>query len=139
MWRFMQLGIVLAVLLVANRARAADQNHFASIYLDDKKIGQLQYTVRTNDQGVIEELKTRSSLSILGFQVYYFTQDLHEVWKSGELQSMQGNTDDHRTIFKSSLERNPTEYDGTLNGKTLTLPHAAFPTSVWHYAITQKS
>ena len=69
MWRFMQLGIVLAVLLVANGARAADQNHFASIYLDDKKIGQVQYTVRTNDQGVVEELKTRSSLSILGFQV----------------------------------------------------------------------
>jgi Family of unknown function (DUF6134) len=130
---------VFAVLLMAQGTRAADQNHFASIYLDGKKIGQVQYTVRTDDQGVVEELKTRSSLSILGFQVYYFTQDLHEVWKSGELQSMQGNTDDHRTIFKSSLERNPTEYDGVLNGKTLTLPHDAFPTSVWHYAITQRA
>jgi len=139
MWRFMQLGIVLAVLLVANGARAADQNHFASIYLDDKKIGQVQYTVRTNDQGVVEELKTRSSLSILGFQVYYFTQDLHEVWKSGELQNMQGNTDDHSTIYKTWLQRNPTEYDGLLNGKALTLPRDAYPTSVWHYAITQKS
>jgi hypothetical protein len=139
MWRLVQRGIVFAVLLVAQGARAADQNHFASIYLDGKKIGQVQYTVRTDDQGAVEELKTRSSLSILGFQVYYFTQDLHEVWKSGELQSMQGNTDDHRTIFKSWLERNPTEYDGVLNGKTLTLPHDAFPTSVWHYAITQKA
>src|SRR4029077_18246672 len=139
MWRLVQRGIVFAVLLMAQGARAADQNHFASIYLDGKKIGQVQYTVRTDDQGAVEELKTRSSLSILGFQVYYFTQDLHEVWKSGELQSMQGNTDDHRTIFKSSLERNPTEYDGVLNGKTLTLPHDAFPTSVWHYAITQKA
>src|SRR5262245_25345312 len=139
MWRLIQLGIVFAVFLMAHGARAEDQNHFASIFLDGKKIGQVQYTVRTNDQGVIEELKTRSSLSILGFQVYYFTQDLYEVWKSGELQSMQGNTDDHRTIYKSSLQRNPTEYDGILNGKTLTLPHDAFPTSVWHYAITQKS
>ena len=26
-----------------------------------------------------------------------------------------------------------------LNGKALTLPHDAFPTSVWHYEITQKS
>ncbi len=26
-----------------------------------------------------------------------------------------------------------------LNGKPLTLPHDAFPTSVWHYKITQKS
>ena len=139
MWQLVQWGTVFAVLLMAHGALAADQNHFASIYLDGKKIGQVQYTVRTNDQGVVEELKTRSSLSILGFQVYYFTQDLHEIWKSGELQSMQGNTDDHRTIYKSSLQRNPTEYDGMLNDKTLTLPHDAFPTSVWHYAITQKS
>ena len=139
MWRLVQRGIVFAVLLLAQGARAADQNHFASIYLDGKKIGQVQYTVRTDVEGVVEELKTRSSLSILGFQVYYFNQDLHEVWKSGELQSLQGNTDDHRTIFKSSLERNPTEYDGVLNGKPLTLPHDAFPASVWHYAITQKA
>jgi hypothetical protein len=122
----------------AQRTRGGSKS-FASIYLDDKKIGQVHYMVRTNDQGMVEELKTRSSLSILGFQVYYFTQDLHEVWKSGELQNMQGNTDDHSTIYKSSLQRNPTEYDAMLNGKTLTLPHDAFPTSVWHYAITQKS
>ena len=139
MWQLVQWGIVFAVLLMAHGALGADQNHFASIYLDGKKIGQVQYTVRTNDQGVVEEIKTRSSLSILGFQVHYFTQDLHEVWKGGELQSMQGNTDDHSTIYKASLQRNPTEYDGVLNGKSLTLPHDAFPASVWHYAITQKS
>src|SRR5262245_35184096 len=139
MWRFIRLGILFAALLMAHSARAADQNHFASIFLDGKKIGQVQYTVRTNDQGVVEELKTRSSLSILGFQVYHFTQDLYEVWKGGELHSMQGNTDDHSTIYKTWLQRNPTEYDGTLNGKALSLPPDAYPTSVWHYAITQKS
>ncbi|HEY7322402.1 MAG TPA: DUF6134 family protein [Candidatus Binatia bacterium] len=132
-------GIALALLLIGRGAAAADQNHFASIYLDGKKIGQVHYMVRTDDQGMVEQLKTRSSLSILGFQVYYFTQDLHEVWKSGELQNLQGNTDDHNTIYKSSLQRNSTEYDGVLNGKNLTLPHNAFPTSVWHYAITQQS
>jgi calcineurin-like phosphoesterase family protein len=139
MSRLTQVEIMFAVLFMVQGAHAADQNHFASIFLDGKKIGQVHYTVRTNDQGMVEEIKTRSSLSILGFQVYYFTQDLHEVWKSGELQNLQGNTDDHNTIYKSSLQRNPTEYDGVLNGKTLTLPHNAFPTSVWHYAITQKS
>ena len=57
----------------------------------------------------------------------------------GELQSLQGDTDDHRTVYKSSLQRNPKEYDAVLNGKNLTLPHDAFPTSVWHFEITQKS
>lgn len=139
MSRLVQCMIVLAVLVISHGASATDQNHFASIYLDGKKIGQIHYMLRTNEKGMVEELKTRSSLSILGFQVYYFTQDLHEVWNEGELQSMQGDTDDHRTVYKSSLQRNPKEYDAVLNGKTLTLPHGAFPTSVWHYEITQKA
>lgn len=130
---------VLALLIISQRAGAEDQNHFASIYLDEKKIGQVHYILRTDEKGFVEELKTRSSVSILGFQVYYFTQDLHEVWKTGELQSLRGDTDDHRKIYKSSLKRNPKEYNGTLNGKPLTLPHNAFPASVWHYEITQKS
>ena len=131
--------IVLAVLLVTAHADAADQNHFASIYLGKEKIGQIHYVLRTDARGMVEELKTRSSVSILGFQVYYFTQDLHESWKSGELQSMHGDTDDHRKLYKSTLKRNAKEYDVTLNAKPLTLPHDAFPTSVWHYRITEQN
>src|SRR5262245_65724920 len=116
MLRLLRCMTALAVLVISHRAIAADQNHFASIYLDEKKIGQIHYTLRTNEKGMVEELKTRSSVSILGFQVYYYTQDLHEVWKTGELQSLRGDTDDHRTIFKSSLKRNPKEYTGMLNG-----------------------
>ena len=139
MWLLAQCMSVLAVLMIAPRAGAGDENHFASIFLNGNKIGQIHYMVRTDEKGMVEQLKTRSSLSILGIQVYYFAQDLQEVWKNGELQHMQGDTDDHRTVYKSSLERNPKEYDGLLNGKSLTLPHDAFPTSVWHYQITQKS
>jgi hypothetical protein len=139
MSRLLRCMTALAVLVISHRAVAADQNHFASIYLDEKKIGQIHYTLRTDEKGMVEELKTRSSVSILGFQVYYFTQDLHEVWKAGELQSMRGDTDDHRKIYTASLKRNPKEYNGVLNGKSLILPHNAFPTSVWHYEITQKS
>ena len=61
------------------------------------------------------------------------------MWKAGELQSIRGDTDDHRKIYKSSLKRNPKEYTGALNGKPLTLPHDAFPASVWHYEITRQS
>src|SRR5262245_704624 len=101
MWRLIQLGLVLGALLVANGARAADQTHFASIFLDGKKIGQVQYTVRTNDQGVVEEPKTRSALSILGFQVYHFTQDLHEVWKTVNCKACRGT----RTIIAQYSKR----------------------------------
>ena len=137
--RWLRWMTVLAMLAISHDVSAADQNHFASIYLDGKKIGQIHYTVQTNEKGMVEQLKTRSSLSILGIQIYYFTQDLHEVWSQGELQSMQGDTDDHRTVYKSSVQRTPEDYNALLNGKALTLPSDAFPTSVWHYEITQKS
>ena len=108
--------IVLAVLVLSRGAGATDQNHFASIYMDGKNRSNSLHASNQR-KGMVEELKTRSSLSILGFQVYYFTQDLHEVWNEGELQSMQGDTDDHHTIYKSSLQRNPKEYDAVLNGR----------------------
>ncbi len=130
---------VLAVLVVSHVAGAADQNHFASIHLNEKKIGSVHYTLRLNEKGMVEELRTRSSVSILGIKLHYFTQDLHEVWKDEEPKSIQGYTDDHGKIYELSLQRNVKEYDVVLNGKRLTLPHDAFPTSVWHYKITQKS
>ena len=130
---------VLAVLVVSHVAGAADQNHFASIHLNGKKIGSVHYTLRLNEKGMVEELRTRSSVSILGIKLHYFTQDLHEVWKDEEPKSIRGYTDDHGKIYELSLQRNAKEYDVVLNGKPLTLPHDAFPTSIWHYKITQKS
>lgn len=130
---------VLAVLLIVREASAADENRFASIYLDGDKIGQVHYTVRYDEKGLIEELRTTASMSLLGIKLFHFTQDLHEVWKAGELQHMRGYTNDDGDVYEASLERNATEYDAVLNGKSLTLPHDAFPTSVWHYQITQKS
>lgn len=139
MSRFTQWLAVLAVLLVSHVAGAVDQNHFLSMSLNGKKIGQIHYFVRYNEKGEVEEIKTRSSVSILGIKVHHFTQDLHEVWKDGELKSIRGYTDEHGKIYELSLQRNPKEYDAVLNSKPLTLPHDAFPTSVWHYKITQKS
>lgn len=130
---------VLAVLLIVREAPAADHNHFASIYLDGDKIGQVHYTVRYDEKGQVEELRTRASISILGIKLFHFTQHLHEMWKDGELQRMRGHTDDDGDVYEASVERNPTEYDAVLNSKSLTLPPDAFPTSVWHYQITQKS
>ena len=119
---------------------AADDDHFfASIHLDDGKIGQVHYTVQYDDQGEIEELKTRASVSVLGIEVFHFTQHLHEVWQGGELQSLTGHTDDDGAVYETSLDRQPSEYDGTLNGKSLALPRDAFPTSLWHYRITEQS
>ena len=123
-------------------AWAADpqlENHFATIQVDGKKIGQVHYTLQRDEQGEIETLKTRASMSILGINLYSFSQDLNEQWASGELQSMDGHTNDDGKKFDVSLKREPDAYGAVLNGKSVTLPHNAFPNSVWHYEITEQS
>jgi hypothetical protein len=130
------------VLALAGTAAAADkthENHFATIRVDGKKIGQVHYTLTYDEGGEVEALKTNASYSVLGFEVYSFSQDLDERWQSGELQSMDGNTNDDGDKYQASVARKPDDYTGVLNGKNLTLPHNAFPNSVWHYQITEQS
>jgi len=134
--------VVLIVFGLTSNLWAADPqlaNHFATIQVDGKKIGQVHYTLQRDEQGEIETLKTRASMSILGINLYSFSQDLNEQWVSGELQAMDGHTDDDGKKFQVSLERKPAEYEAVLNDKPLTIPHGAFPNSVWHYAITEQS
>lgn len=132
----------LAVIGFMSTASAADkksENHFATIRVDGKKIGQVHYTLTYDEQGEIESVKTTASYSVLGFTVYSFSQDVREHWQSGELQTMAGHTDDNGDKFQISLERKPDDYAAVLNGKDLTLPHDAFPNAVWHYRITEQS
>jgi Family of unknown function (DUF6134) len=130
------------VIGLAGSAAAADkthENHFATIRVDGKKIGQVHYTLTYDEGGELESLKTTASYSVLGFEVYSFSQDLRERWQASQLQSMDGHTNDDGKKYQASVERKPDEYAGVLNGKNLTLPHNAFPTSVWHYQITEQS
>jgi Family of unknown function (DUF6134) len=115
------------------------ENRFATIRVDGKKIGQVHYTLTYDEDGEVEEVKTRASYSMLGIKLYSFSQDMHEQWQSGELQAMNGHTDDNGTKYQAALERKPDEYAGTLNNKSVTLPHDAFPSAVWHYQITEQS
>lgn len=120
-------------------ADAQQENHFATIQVDGKKIGQVHYTLQRDEQGEIETLKTTASMSILGINLYSFSQDLNEQWASGELQAMDGHTNDDGKKFEVSLKREPDAYGAVLNEKSTTLPHNAFPNSVWHYEITEQS
>ena len=133
-------GLLLLILLfiLVNQVNAElYQNQFASIMMGKKKIGQVHFMTKHDDNGVLQELSTRSSLSILGIEVYHHTMHVHEIWKDGEMQRLWGNTNDHGDIYEINLQRNSENYSGTLNNSLVTIPHNAFPAAVWHYAITQ--
>jgi hypothetical protein len=138
--RFTKLILSTALLLLpvsALEAKSLD-NRFASILVDGKKIGTVHFAVTSSDNGELEVLRTRASYSVLGITVYSFTQDLQELWKDGELQSVTGKTDDDGTTYDFDLKRMADGYEGTLNDKPVKLPLNAFPASLWHYAITQQ-
>jgi hypothetical protein len=133
--------IVLASLLYGlaapSPARASQvEQFFASIFLDKKKIGQVHIRLTRGETGEIEELRARSSVSMLGIKLYEFTQDLNQTWKDGELQKMSGNADDNGKKYDVAVDREPDKYRGTVNGKPVTLPIEAFPNTLWHYGIT---
>lgn len=133
---------VFAVLMCLSSWASADASHenfFATILLDGKKIGQVHYSVKTNEQGELEELRTKASLSVLGVKLYDFSQNLHEQWSGGELQSLNGHTNDDGKVYDTDVKRTAKEYEATLNKEPLTLPHDAFPISLWHYAVSQQS
>ena len=139
--RPLQLLTLAAVLAIGSGAAAAGraENHFGSIYIDNKKAGQVHYTVEYDGDGAVETLRTRASLSILGIKLFNFEQNLHEAWHSGDLQTLNGRTDDDGKIYDGELKRQPTQYQGVLNGRPVELPLKAFPASVWHYAIVDQS
>ena len=115
------------------------ENRFGSIHIDGKKAGQIHYTIEYGEAGDVETLRTRASLSILGVKVFSFEQSLHEEWRRGELQAFRSRTDDGGKIFEAVLSRGTAVYRGSLNGSPLELPDKAFPASVWHYGIVDRT
>lgn len=131
--------ILLIGLSTAARAGVGTENRFGSIHIDGKKAGQIHYTIEYGETGDVETLRTRASLSILGIKLFNFEQNLHEEWRRGELQQLRSRTDDGGKIFEASLSRATEVYRGSLNGTPLELPDRAFPASVWHYRIVDRT
>lgn len=140
MFKFKTLMVlVAATVLIASSALADSrhENHFATISLKGKKIGQIHYVITYNKKGELEEIRSKASYTLFGIRLYDFTQHLHEKWAQGELQEIWGNSDDNGKINEVTLKRTKTEYDATLNKKPVVLPHRAFPLSFWHYGMSQ--
>ncbi len=127
--------LLLFLCIAANISHAEMyENRFASVMLGEKKIGHVHFMTKHDDKGTLQELKTRSSLSLLGVELYHHTLHVHEIWKDGEMQRLWGSADDHGDTYEINLQRIAGNYSGTLNANRVTLPHNAFPTAVWHYA-----
>lgn len=136
------LALILVILLIPvfmlSIARADTfKNYFASIMVGNKKVGQVHYTAQHDNEGTLQELKTRASYSILGFEVYHHALHTHEYWEADEMERLWSNTDEHGTTYEMDINRKSDGYTGTLNNQRVELPADSFPTAVWHYAVTE--
>ena len=133
--------ILLSSWLAPSLAVAADghRNHFASILLDGKKIGTVHYSVKHNEEGQVEQVKTKASMSVFGLKLYDFTHNLHEEWSDGKLQSMRSHANENGRVDEITLQRDATQFVATRNDERLTLPRSAFPLSLWHHGVVQQS
>jgi hypothetical protein len=129
--------MVISTIAMSTARADTFKNHFASIMLGSKKIGQVHYTARHDNDGELQELKTRASLSILGIEVYHHTLHTHEYWEADEMKRLWGQANDHGTTYEMDLNHKSDGYAGTLNKQLIELPETSFPTAVWHYAITK--
>jgi hypothetical protein len=130
---------VVSLLAATTGHTAEPEQFFASVFLDKKKIGQLHVRVSRAETGEIEELRARASVTMLGINLYEFTNDLTQTWRDGELQQLQGVADDNGKKYDLRLKRQSTQYSGSVNSKMVTLPIEAFPNSIWHYGIVDQS
>lgn len=115
------------------------ENVFASVTLDGKKIGQIQFTLTSGPTGEVEELRTNASISVFGVNLYTFSQHLHEVWRNNSLQSLRSDADDNGTDEKVRVTRDGNTLNATRNDKPVDLHATAFPDSIWHYAVTKQT
>jgi len=131
----------LVVLFVSGPCRADSvlENVFASMTLDGKKIGQIHFILKSAPTGEIQELRTNASVSVFGIKVYNFAQHLHEVWQNDTMESLTSDADDNGTEERVTVTRASNAYKAERNGKPVDLPPGAFPDSIWHYEIGEKT
>jgi len=133
------VGISLTSAALAPAGAQQIEQFFCSVFLDNKKIGTFHVRMTRGATGDVEEMRTRASVSMIGVKLYEFSQDVTQTWKGGNLQDLRGTADDHGTNYDITLNRGADSYSGSMNGKAVSVPIEAFPTTLWHYGIVDHS
>lgn len=87
---------------------------------------------RGNDLSVITDV--RINVTLLGINVYDFTQRIEEKWAQGQLMELRSVTNDDGNHRNVRLARNGERLIGTYDGKERDLPGYLIPTTLWNSA-----
>ena len=139
----LRMALLLAVASVlgggAALAQSTAENNFASIYLNDDKIGQVHFVVRNGASGEVDRVTVHASVSVFGIQVADYLQTLHEDWRGAQIQRLSARSSNGDDTTLVEVTRAAAGLQGSVNGQPVSLPATAFPASPWHFAITQQN
>jgi hypothetical protein len=142
------IGFAVSVLSTAQSAAQA-----ATLSPDSAQTGTYVYQV-TRDGDVVgeqradferrgEELRVvtdvRINITLLGINVYDFTQRIEERWQQGKLMSLTSIAVDDGDTRNVRLAREGDRLVGTYDGKKRDLPGHLVPSTLWNSAVVEHS
>jgi len=105
------------------------------IYREDKPIGTHTVSRIRQDNLVVVEARTRISIRLLGFEVYRFHYDAHEIWdEAGLLQLVAGVDDDGEQVrLEGRRQGDRFVWSDGETERSLEMP--VYPTNHWNIAV----
>jgi Domain of unknown function (DUF6134) len=140
--------VVLAIGFIISVYTAA---HAATLTPDSAQTGTYAYQV-TRDGEVVGEQRNdferrgdelrvvtdvRINITLLGMNVYDFTQRIEESWKNGLLMSLTSVAVDDGDTRNVNLVREGDRLIGTYDGKKRDLPGTLVPSTLWNSAVVE--
>lgn len=131
--RLFSLVIALCLLWPLS-GQAAQAKYWFDAYRNGSNIGHHRITVNQEDEQVVVTVDIRLRVSFAGITLYRYEHDSREVWREGQLFSINSRTyDDGDQFFVNALRNDETDslkvthQDGSYSTEAL-----VFPTSYWH-------
>jgi hypothetical protein len=101
---------------------------------DGEVVGEQRADFERRNDALSVITDVRINVTLLGINVYDFTQRIEEKWAQGVLMELRSDSDDdgnHRVVY---LSRDGERLVGTYDGKDRNLPGYLIPTTLWNSA-----
>ncbi|WP_119301724.1 DUF6134 family protein [Dongia deserti] len=135
-------GLIVSLLSTAGAATLSPESAQTGTYAyqvtrDGEVVGEQRadFERRGNELRVITDV--RINITLLGMNVYDFTQRIEESWQDGVLMSLTSVAVDDGNTRNVKLARNGDRLVGTYDGKKRDLPGHLVPSTLWNSAVVE--
>lgn len=131
-------ALMCAIVTPAQAANDTVRSWNFKVYLDDKPIGQHQFTLREHD--TIRELSStaRFDVKVLFINAYAYTHQATEQWQGDCLRTLTSHTNDNGKSLNVAATRAGAVLEVTRTGGHYTLPGCVMSFAYWNPAMLQQ-